>query len=75
METIAPEPVDTLTVTTLVDNVSDILLADQGPAKRAPFALATNEKVLRAEHGFSCLVTISKEAADDPGPVRRRDHP
>ena len=38
METIALEPVDSLTVTMLVDNVTDSLLADQGPAKRAPMA-------------------------------------
>jgi 7,8-dihydropterin-6-yl-methyl-4-(beta-D-ribofuranosyl)aminobenzene 5'-phosphate synthase len=60
MEPIAPEPVDSLTVTTLVDNVSDILLTDDGPARRAPFALATTGNVLRAEHGFSALVTITK---------------
>jgi 7,8-dihydropterin-6-yl-methyl-4-(beta-D-ribofuranosyl)aminobenzene 5'-phosphate synthase len=42
--------------------VSDILLADTGPARRAPFALAAAGEVLRAEHGFSCLVTISKGA-------------
>jgi 7,8-dihydropterin-6-yl-methyl-4-(beta-D-ribofuranosyl)aminobenzene 5'-phosphate synthase len=60
METLGPEPVDTLTVTTLVDNVSDILLVDEGPAKRAPFSLATTGNVLRAEHGFSCLVTVTK---------------
>jgi 7,8-dihydropterin-6-yl-methyl-4-(beta-D-ribofuranosyl)aminobenzene 5'-phosphate synthase len=60
MEQIAPEPVDALTVTTLVDNVSDILLTDEGPARRAPFELATTGNVLRAEHGFSCLVTITK---------------
>ena len=60
MEPIAPEPVDALTVTTLVDNVSDILLTDDGPARRAPFALATTGNVLRAEHGFSALVTITK---------------
>jgi 7,8-dihydropterin-6-yl-methyl-4-(beta-D-ribofuranosyl)aminobenzene 5'-phosphate synthase len=44
----------------LVDNVSDILLVDEGPAKRAPFSLATTGNVLRAEHGFSCLVTVTK---------------
>jgi 7,8-dihydropterin-6-yl-methyl-4-(beta-D-ribofuranosyl)aminobenzene 5'-phosphate synthase len=34
MTTIALEPVDSVTVTTLVDNVTDALLQDQGPAKR-----------------------------------------
>jgi 7,8-dihydropterin-6-yl-methyl-4-(beta-D-ribofuranosyl)aminobenzene 5'-phosphate synthase len=70
METIPLMPVDALTVTTLVDNVSDALLVDQGPAKRP--ALTGHPSVparfleggrtgdaLRAEHGFSCLVTAS----------------
>jgi len=51
MEPIALDPVDAVTVTTLVDNVTDALLADAGPARRAPFALATAGEVLRAEHG------------------------
>ncbi len=58
-------------MTTLVDNVTDSLLADQGPAKRpsmaasprmpaALFAGGDTDDALRAEHGFSALVTISK---------------
>jgi hypothetical protein len=35
-ETIGLEPVESLTITTLVDNVTDILLLDEGPAIRAP---------------------------------------
>jgi 7,8-dihydropterin-6-yl-methyl-4-(beta-D-ribofuranosyl)aminobenzene 5'-phosphate synthase len=73
VETIPLEPVDSLTITTLVDNMTDLLLLDEGPAKRAPFALTAYPSVparfleggltadlLRAEHGFSCLVTIEK---------------
>jgi 7,8-dihydropterin-6-yl-methyl-4-(beta-D-ribofuranosyl)aminobenzene 5'-phosphate synthase len=73
MEAIALEPIDSLTVTTLVDNVTDLLLVDEGPAKRPPLALSAYPSVaarvldggqtadlLRAEHGFSCLVTITK---------------
>ncbi len=73
MDAIALEPVDALTVTTLVDNVADLLLADQGPAKRIPFARGVAQSLptpilagglatdaLRAEHGFSCLVTVEK---------------
>jgi 7,8-dihydropterin-6-yl-methyl-4-(beta-D-ribofuranosyl)aminobenzene 5'-phosphate synthase len=73
MEPIALEPVDSMTVTTLVDNVSDMLLVDQGPAKRVPFAMSAYPSIParfltggvtgdapRAEHGFSCLVTIAK---------------
>jgi 7,8-dihydropterin-6-yl-methyl-4-(beta-D-ribofuranosyl)aminobenzene 5'-phosphate synthase len=73
MEAIALEPVDALTVTTLVDNVTDLLLVDEGPVKRPPLAPAKYPDTparfleggrtgdgLRAEHGFSCLVTIEK---------------
>jgi 7,8-dihydropterin-6-yl-methyl-4-(beta-D-ribofuranosyl)aminobenzene 5'-phosphate synthase len=75
-ETVEPiplNPIDSLSVTTLVDNVTDLLLADEGPAKRAPQALSAYPSVparflegdrtsdlLRAEHGFSCLVTMTK---------------
>jgi 7,8-dihydropterin-6-yl-methyl-4-(beta-D-ribofuranosyl)aminobenzene 5'-phosphate synthase len=73
VESISLEPVDSLTVTTLVDNVTDLLMVDEGPAKRAPLAMSAYPSVparfleggrtgdaLRAEHGFSCLVTIEK---------------
>jgi len=71
MEPITLEPVDRLTVTTLVDNVTDALLPDHGPAKR-PGMTATpripsplsvggqSDDALRAEHGFSALVTVEK---------------
>ena len=35
MSTISLEPVESVTVTTLIDNSCDLLLTDQGPAKRA----------------------------------------
>jgi 7,8-dihydropterin-6-yl-methyl-4-(beta-D-ribofuranosyl)aminobenzene 5'-phosphate synthase len=60
MEPIPLEPVDALTVTTLVDNVTDLLLVDDGPARRYPLTRAVNGDVLRAEHGFSSLVTVEK---------------
>src|SRR6476661_8750050 len=71
IEPITLEPVDALTITTLVDNLTDILLVDQGPAVRpkmgsgprvpAP-ALAGGEAfdALRAEHGFAALVTFTR---------------
>jgi hypothetical protein len=40
-ETIGLEPVESLTITTLVDNVTDILLLDEGPAIRAASAWRT----------------------------------
>jgi len=71
METIPLVPVDSLTITTLVDNTTDLLLLDEGPAKRHPSARypkvaarflqgGLTADLLRAEHGFSCLVTIEK---------------
>jgi 7,8-dihydropterin-6-yl-methyl-4-(beta-D-ribofuranosyl)aminobenzene 5'-phosphate synthase len=71
LETIALEPVDAVAVTTLVDNVTDSLLPDQGPATRPSMTAAPRiathlhiggdtDDALRAEHGFSALVTIKK---------------
>jgi 7,8-dihydropterin-6-yl-methyl-4-(beta-D-ribofuranosyl)aminobenzene 5'-phosphate synthase len=73
METIPLDPVDSVSVTTLVDNVTDMLLVDEGPAKRAPLPPSAYPSVparfveggrtgglLRAEHGFSCLVSVTK---------------
>ena len=69
--TIPLAPVDGVTITTLCDNVSDMLLADQGPARRAALAGPTTPRIdvrtletgtgidaLKAEHGFSALVTV-----------------
>ncbi|MCA1708644.1 MAG: MBL fold metallo-hydrolase [Actinobacteria bacterium] len=71
MEAIALKPIDGITMTTLVDNVTDNLLPDQGPAKRPSMAASPRmpaplltggdtDDALRAEHGFSALVTITK---------------
>jgi hypothetical protein len=76
-EAIALEPVDALTVTTLVDNVTDSLLPDQGLVKRpsmtaapriaARFAVGGDtDDALRAEHGFSALVTVEKASTSHP---------
>ena len=75
MEAIALDPVDGITVTTLVDNVTDSLLAAQGPAKRPSMTAAPRtpapllaggdtDDALRGEHGFSALVTITKGARE-----------
>jgi len=34
MTTVPLQPVDSVTITILVDNAADVLLPDQGPAKR-----------------------------------------
>ena len=68
---IALEPVDSVVVTTLMDNVTDIFMPDQGPARRpgagrgpsrpAPMMTAGHvPDALIAEHGFSVLVTVSR---------------
>ena len=69
------EPVDELSVLTVCDNVMDILLPDEGPAKRLPLAgMARLAPLLDAptilggkaadvplaQHGFSALVEIRK---------------
>src|SRR5690242_700718 len=65
------EPVDSVVVTTLIDNVTDALMTDQGPARRFPFGggpprpsplmqAAQDPDALIAEHGYSVLVTVTK---------------
>jgi 7,8-dihydropterin-6-yl-methyl-4-(beta-D-ribofuranosyl)aminobenzene 5'-phosphate synthase len=66
------EPVDSLIITTLVDNLYDIFMPDQGPAHRsgpgstkAQIACGTMvesfvSEQLVAEHGFSALLTFRK---------------
>jgi 7,8-dihydropterin-6-yl-methyl-4-(beta-D-ribofuranosyl)aminobenzene 5'-phosphate synthase len=75
-EVLALEPVDELSVLTVCDNTVDLLLADQGPARRIALASADpggpmlpapmlqDGKVRDAplaQHGFSALVEIRKQ--------------
>ena len=63
-------PVDEVTITTLVDNVYDALLQSDDRVRRVPFqaGIATAPQFetgattvgLRAEHGFSALVTVRR---------------
>jgi 7,8-dihydropterin-6-yl-methyl-4-(beta-D-ribofuranosyl)aminobenzene 5'-phosphate synthase len=74
MGTIALEPIEAVTITTLVDNSSDALLPDQGLVRRWGLAGSAGElpvipnemaeggksiDFLRAEHGFSALIELS----------------
>ncbi len=73
MSQIKLEPVDSVAVTTVMDNVTDMLVVDQGPAKRAGIASTGRPPMLAAptleggqtidqvlaEHGFSALVTVT----------------
>jgi 7,8-dihydropterin-6-yl-methyl-4-(beta-D-ribofuranosyl)aminobenzene 5'-phosphate synthase len=74
-EVLPLEPVDELTVLTVCDNTVDLLLPDQGPARRLPLAgLGRDAPTLQApalaegkvpdtplaQHGFSALVEIRK---------------
>jgi 7,8-dihydropterin-6-yl-methyl-4-(beta-D-ribofuranosyl)aminobenzene 5'-phosphate synthase len=65
------EPVDSVELLSLVDNVTDVFMPDQGPAKRPGLGVrVTRPAALMegawgidspvAEHGFSLLVTVSK---------------
>lgn len=73
MTTIPLEPVDAVRITSIVDNVSDMLLLDQGPAKRPSMSGSGADRIpaafleggitadpLKAEHGFSALISIAK---------------
>lgn len=76
MQQLTLKPVDAISITILVDNTSDLLVANQGPAKRlgssgpppllaAPFidgGIAFDAPL--AEHGFSALVTVSRDGRD-----------
>jgi 7,8-dihydropterin-6-yl-methyl-4-(beta-D-ribofuranosyl)aminobenzene 5'-phosphate synthase len=64
-------PVDSVRLTILVDNVVDALMPDQAPARRPrmppPFRLPVRTMEggssfagLKAEHGFSCLLTVRR---------------
>jgi 7,8-dihydropterin-6-yl-methyl-4-(beta-D-ribofuranosyl)aminobenzene 5'-phosphate synthase len=65
-----------LTITTLVDNVTDILALDERPAIRAPIDSRPPRvpppvieggqtlDALRAEPGFAALVTISEDGRE-----------
>jgi 7,8-dihydropterin-6-yl-methyl-4-(beta-D-ribofuranosyl)aminobenzene 5'-phosphate synthase len=74
-EVLPLEPVDELSVLTVCDNVMDMLLPDEGPAKRLPLAAMARlappleapailggkaADVPLAQHGFSALVEIRK---------------
>lgn len=70
MERIPLEPVDAVSVTILVDNVVDVFMPDQGPARRLRDLAHRRHRSARtleggqvgehprAEHGFSALVTV-----------------
>jgi 7,8-dihydropterin-6-yl-methyl-4-(beta-D-ribofuranosyl)aminobenzene 5'-phosphate synthase len=68
------EPVDAVEITALMDNVTDIFMPDQGPARRpGPLAGRTRASAimaggrapdaLLAEHGFSMLVDVHRGAS------------
>src|SRR6478735_5555426 len=75
IEQIRLQPVDALSVTVLMDNVTDLLLVDDGPARRptigsgprvtAPLLdLGEAFDALRAEHGFSALVSVVRDGRE-----------
>ncbi|MCI0814686.1 MAG: MBL fold metallo-hydrolase [Chloroflexi bacterium] len=73
MATFDLEPLDSLTVTVLIDNVTDLLATEKGPVKRLQPGITSPSTqpsttlegglgfdTLLAEHGFSALVTLAK---------------
>src|SRR5215471_2084204 len=70
------EPVDSVTVTTLMDNLTDAFMPDQGPAHRPPLPVLRSSRhpaatrdgsdvpeVPLAEGGFAVLVEVAKSGA------------
>jgi 7,8-dihydropterin-6-yl-methyl-4-(beta-D-ribofuranosyl)aminobenzene 5'-phosphate synthase len=79
MTTIPLQPVDSVHITVLVDNVTDSLLLDQGPAKRVGLASSGGQPprvraplleggealdALLAEHGFSAMISVTKDGRE-----------
>ncbi len=75
--TVSLEPVDSVTITTLVDNYFDLLLTDQGPAKRLGLPTTETPRVAAAaveegqtpdtplaEHGFSAMITLTSNGRE-----------
>jgi len=69
--TIPLQPVDSVELLTLIDNVTDVFMPDQGPAKRVGPGFRTTRPAplmlegwgpdgLIAEHGLSLMVTVTK---------------
>lgn len=60
---LALAPIDRLELTTLVDNTIDALLPSTAAVRRAPrdTVLGGPKSRLRAEHGFSTIVTVERE--------------
>jgi 7,8-dihydropterin-6-yl-methyl-4-(beta-D-ribofuranosyl)aminobenzene 5'-phosphate synthase len=68
--TVPLEPVDSVELVSLIDNVTDVFMPDQGPATRTGLRMTARRPVavmaegwasdaLVAEHGFAMLVTIT----------------
>lgn len=57
---VALQPVDSLEVLILVDNVSDALLASSEVARRTQLNLNPDADQLLAEHGYSLLITVER---------------
>ena len=71
------QPVDSVSITCLIDNVADMLLQNQGPAKRpalgdpaaprVPAAYLESGETADAplaEHGFSALINVEKDGRE-----------
>ena len=74
---IALQPVDSVSITTLVDNYFDLLLTDQGPAKRLGLPTTETPRAAAAaveegktpdtplaEHGFSAMITLTSNGRE-----------
>ncbi len=58
MATLALKEADAVEILTVVDNISDMLLASSDRVKRFTLGSPPGRRELQAEHGFSALVTV-----------------
>lgn len=66
MASLSLQPVDAVEVTVLIDNYVDILAASDPITRRAPLPpvlIAPDLEHLRAEHGYSLLVTVMRNGS------------
>jgi 7,8-dihydropterin-6-yl-methyl-4-(beta-D-ribofuranosyl)aminobenzene 5'-phosphate synthase len=58
--TVSLPEVDRVEILTVLDLSVDMLMAGSETVRRAPLPRTVGENTLRAEHGFSCMVTVVK---------------
>src|SRR5260370_12861912 len=69
------EPVDSVTVTTLMDNVTDVFMPEQGPARRAPVDIGGRRPPSTMESGHAPEALLAQHAFSVPWTVTQNRPP